>query len=210
MPKKFSQRAEDLRRALAQEAARIMAEHGIRDFFVAKKKAAERLGVSDGSAVLPKNTEIETALVEYQRLFGGESHTESLYAQRRAALSAMRYLEEFAPRLVGPVLSGTATEHSDVQLHLFTDTAESVALKLMDRRVPYEVTEKRVKMNAERVLAYPGVRFEMDDFEIEATVFPTDGIRQAPVSPVDGKPMRRANTFEVEALLDDNERSAPL
>jgi len=29
MPKKFSQRAEDLRRALAQEAARIMAEHGI-------------------------------------------------------------------------------------------------------------------------------------------------------------------------------------
>ena len=81
--------------------------------------------------------------------------------------------------------------------------AESVALKLMDRRVPYEVTEKRVKMNAERVLAYPGVRFEMDDFEIEATVFPTDGIRQAPVSPVDGKPMRRANKFEVESLLDE-------
>jgi hypothetical protein len=90
-----------------------------------------------------------------------------------------------------------------VQLHLFTDTAESVALKLMDRRVPYEVTEKRVKMNAERVLAYPGVRFEIDDFEIEAVVFPTDGIRQAPVSPVDGKPMKRANAFEVEALLEE-------
>ena len=28
---------------------------------------------------------------------------------------------------------------------------------------------------------------------IEATVFPLDGIRQAPVSPVDGKPMRRAD-----------------
>ncbi len=111
----------------------------------------------------------------------------------------MRYLKEFEPRLVGAVLSGTATEHSDVQLHLFADTAESVTLKLMDRRVPYEVTEKRVKMNAERVLAYPGVRFEMDDHEIEATVFPMDGIRQ--VSPVDGKPMRRASTFEVEALL---------
>ena len=201
MTRKHPGRSDNLRRALAQEAARIMAEHGIRDFFIAKKKAAERLGVSDGSAVLPKNTEIETALVEYQRLFGGDSHTESLYAQRRAALSAMRYLHEFEPRLVGPVLTGTATEHSDVQLHLFTDSAESVALKLMDQRVPYEVTEKRVKMNAERVLAYPGVRFEMDDFEIEATVFPTDGIRQAPVSPVDGKPMKRANAFEVEALL---------
>jgi hypothetical protein len=204
MTKKHAGRSDNLRRALAQEAARIMAEHGIRDFFVAKRKAAERLGVTDGAAVLPKNTEIETALVEYQRLFGGDSHTESLHAQRRAALNAMRYLQEFEPRLVGAVLSGTATEHSDVQLHLFADRAESVTLKLMDRRVPYEVTEKRVKMNAERVVAYPGVRFEMEDHEIEATVFPTDGIRQAPVSPVDGKPMRRANAFEVETLLGDH------
>jgi hypothetical protein len=62
-------------------------------------------------------------------------------------------------------------------------------------------------MNAERVLAYPGVRFEMDDQPIEATVFPTDGIRQAPVSPVDGRPMRRASTDEVEALLEMEEES---
>jgi predicted nucleotidyltransferase len=207
MTRKHPSRSDNLRRALAQEAARIMAEHGIRDYFVAKKKAAQRLGVSDGSAMLPKNTEIETALVEYQRLFGGESHSESLNAQRRAALNAMRCLREFEPRLVGPVLTGTATEHSDVQLHLFTDSAESVALKLMDEHVPYEVTEKRVKMNSERILAYPGVRFEIDDHEIEATVFPTDGIRQAPVSPVDGKPMRRANAFEVESLLEEPARS---
>jgi hypothetical protein len=200
-------REDNLRRALAQEAARIMAEHGIRDFFIAKRKAAERLGVTDGGAVLPKNTEIETALAEYQRLFGGETHQESLHAQRRAALSAMKYLSEFEPRLVGPVLSGTATEHSDVQLHLFADRAESVTLKLMDEGVPHEITERRVKMNAERVLAYPGVRFEMDDQPIEATVFPTDGIRQAPVSPVDGRPMRRASTDEVEALLEMEEES---
>jgi predicted nucleotidyltransferase len=195
-------RADNLRRALAQEAARIMAEHGIRDFLVAKRKAAERLGVSDVGAVLPKNIEIEQALAQYQRLFRGESHLESLHAQRRAALNAMLYLHEFEPRLVGAVLSGTATEHSDVQLHLFTDNAESVAIKLLDEGIPHEVTEKRVRMNAERVLAYPGVRFELDDQSIEAIVFPMDGIRQAPVSPVDGRPMRRANKVEVEALLD--------
>ena len=178
-----------------------MAEHGIRDFLVAKRKAAERFGVLDGAAMLPKNTEIESALAEYQRLFGGDSHLEALHAQRRAALSAMRYLREFEPRLVGPVLTGTATEHSEVQLHLFADRAESVTLKLLDAGIPHEVTERRVKLNAERVRAFPGVRFEMDDQPIEATVFPTDGIRQAPVSPVDGRPMRRANAFEVEALL---------
>lgn len=201
MSKRHPVRSENLRRALAQEAARLMAEHGIQDFLTAKRKAAGRFGVVD-NAVLPKNTEIEAALAEYQRLFGGESHLESLHAQRRAALRAMRRLEEFEPRLVGAVLSGTATEHADVQLHLFTDTAESVAIKLMDAGIRHEVTQKRVRMNAERVLACPGVRFEIDDQPIEATVFPADGIRQAPVSPVDGKPMRRANAEELEALLE--------
>jgi uncharacterized protein YgbK (DUF1537 family) len=200
MTKKYPPRVDNMRRALAQEAARIMSEHGIRDFLVAKRKAAERFGVTD-NAVLPKNIEIETALAEYQRLFGGDSHVESLYAQRSAALEAMRQLQEFEPRLVGAVLSGTATEHSEVQLHLFADRAESVTIKLMDAGIEHEVTERRVKMNADRVLAYPGVRFEIDEQPIEATVFPTDGIRQAPVSPVDGKPMRRANANELEALL---------
>jgi hypothetical protein len=199
--KRHPSRAENLRRALAQEAARLMAEHGIRDFLVAKRKAAERLGVIDGAALLPKNSEIEAALVEYQRLFGGTSHLEALDGKRRAALSAMRYLREFAPRLVGPVLSGSATEHAEVQLHLFADRVETVTLKLLDEGIPHELTEKRMKLNAELVRPFPGVRFEIDDQPIEATVFPTDGIRQAPVSPVDGRPMRRADAIEVEALL---------
>lgn len=194
-------RGDNLRRAVAQEAARLMAEHGIHDFLTAKRKAAERFGVTEHAA-LPKNVEIESALVEYQRLFGGETHHKSLDAQRRVALNVMRRLGEFQPRLVGAVLSGTATEHSGVQLHLFSDTAESVAIKLMDCGIRHEVTERRVRMNAERVLACPGLRFEIDDQTIDVTVFPTDGIRQAPVSPVDGKPMRRADVGELETLLE--------
>jgi hypothetical protein len=200
--KRHSSRGDNLRRELAQEAARIMAEHGIRDFLIAKRKAAERLGVMDGAALLPKNSEIESALAEYQRLFGGQTHASALNAQRHAALSAMRYLSEFSPRLVGPVLSGTATLHSEVQLHLFAERAETVTLKLLDDRLAHEITEKRVRFDADQVRAYPGVRFEMEEQPIEATVFPTDGIRQAPASPVDGRPMRRATTLEVEALLD--------
>jgi hypothetical protein len=200
MAKKHPVRSDNLRRALAQEAARIMAEHGIRDFLVAKRKAAERFGVTD-SAVLPKNTEIETALAEYQRLFGGASHARTLHAQRSAALAAMRLLQGFEPRLVGAVLSGTATEHSGVQLHLFAERPEAVAISLMDQGIRHEITARRVKMNAERVLEYPGVRFEIDDQAIEATVFPTDGIRQAPVSPVDGRPMRRADATELQQLI---------
>ncbi|HTY51083.1 MAG TPA: hypothetical protein VMB48_15455 [Steroidobacteraceae bacterium] len=200
MSRRLPVRSGNLRRALAQEAARVMEEHGIHDFRIAKRKAAERFGVTDG-AVLPKNTEIEAALIEYQRLFGADSHERTLRELRGAACAAMRVLQRFSPRLVGPVLTGTATQHADVQLHLFAEDAEEVALWLMDRRIRYEVTARRVKMNAERVLEYPGVSFEIDGHAIEATVFPTDGIRQAPVSPVDGRPMRRADVSELEALL---------
>ncbi|MBX3695852.1 MAG: hypothetical protein KF790_11845 [Steroidobacteraceae bacterium] len=202
MGKHLPARAENLRRAIAQEAARIMAEHGIRDFYVAKRKAAERYGVFE-AGLLPKNTEIEAALASYQRLFGGDTHAASLRSQRAAALHAMQWLAEFEPRLVGPVLAGTATGHVDVQLHLFTGRAESVTLKLMDHGIPHEVGERRVKMSAGRIVACPTVSFEMDGEPIEAIVFPRDGIRQAPVSPVDGRPMRRADVAEVAALVAD-------
>ncbi len=200
MNRHASPRRDNLRRALAQEAARIMAEHGIHDFLTAKRKAAERLGVPDASA-LPRNTEIEQALAEYQRLFDPGGHELTLESQRRAALQAMRWLSQFEPRLVGPVLTGTATEHADIQLHVFADTPEYVALKLIDRGIAHEITERRVRLDAERTKAFPGLRFAVDDRQIEATVFPLDGIRQAPVSPVDGRPMRRADAAEIQDLL---------
>jgi hypothetical protein len=201
MNRRASPRNGNLRRALAQEAARIMAQHGIHDFLTAKRKAAAALGVGDSSA-LPRNTEIEQALVEYQRLFDAGGHAQTLQEQRRAALHAMHWLSQFEPRLVGPVLSGTATAHADIQLHLFADRSENVMLRLMDQGIAHEITERRVRLDSERTKAYPGLRFAVHNQYVEATVFPLDGIRQAPVSPVDGKPMRRADVAELASLLD--------
>lgn len=199
MPKRAPTRSDHLRSAVAQEAARLMAEHGIQDFHLAKRKAAERYGVVEG-AFLPKNTEIEAALVSYQRLFGGEQHAASLREQRRVAVEAMRLLEKFEPRLVGAVLTGSATEHADIQLHVFSDSAEAVYTHLMDRRFEYEVFERKARMSAERTVSVPSVRFEMEGVMVEAFVFRKDGIRQAPISPVDGRPMRRADLGEVASL----------
>lgn len=177
-----------------------MAEHGVRDYLFAKRKAAERFGVVDGS-VLPRNTEIEAALIEYQRLFDAENHETTLEAQRRVALDVMQRLAAFSPRLVGPVLLGTATAHDDVTLHVFADRLETLTLRLMEQGVPCEIGEKRTKFNADRIVLQPSLRFDVDDQPVELVVFGIDGIRQAPVSPVDGKPMRRADAAEVAALL---------
>jgi len=199
MPRR-SARAEMLRLALAREAARLMIEHGLADYGFAKRKAALRLGVTD-RAVLPKNTEIEQALAEHQRLFVPDAHASELSAMRRAALAAMRLLADFEPRLVGPLLSGTATAHNDITLHLFADTPESVAVQLLDRGIPHQFAERRLKVQRDEFEAYPTVRFPAGAHEVDATIFPLDGIRQAPLGPVDGRPMRRATLAEVEGLL---------
>jgi len=200
MSKRTNPRGEQLRRALAQEAARIMSEQGIDDYWLAKRKAAERLGASDIS-VLPKNTEIEAALAEHQRLFQSNTHSSALSALRRTALEAMRLLRKFEPRLVGPVLSGTASVHSEVNLHLFADGPEIVALHLMDSGVPHHIAERRLRYEPNRLVSYPVVQFVAGGCEIDAVVFPLNGIRQSPASPVDGRPMRRADADELESLL---------
>jgi hypothetical protein len=51
---------------------------------------------------------------------------------------------------------------------------------------------------------YPALRFEADGRTVDATVFPIDGIRQSPYSPVDGRPMKRADTREVSELVGAN------
>lgn len=196
-----SPRADHLRLAIAQEAARLMIEHGHDDFLTAKRKAALRFGVTD-QAVLPKNTEIEEALAARQRLFAPEEHAGTLQAMRAAAARAMRLFDGFEPRLVGPVLTGTATAHNDIRLHLFADTPESVTLRLIDRGIPHRVAERRFRDAREAVEARPALRFTAGEHEIEATIFPKDGIRQAPPGPVDGRPMRRATLAEVEELVN--------
>jgi hypothetical protein len=114
----------------------------------------------------------------------------------------MRLLEDFQPRLVGSVLTGTATDYSDINLHLFADRSESVAIRLIEIGVPHQFYERRVKMDAERSINYPALRFEANGRTVDATVFPIDGIRQAPYSPVDRRPMKRADAREVSDLID--------
>ena len=201
MPQRKTNNGDRARLMVAQEAARIIVNQGIRDYGLAKKKAAERLGLR-GRGSLPGNAEIEQAVSEHLQLFAGDSHTDLLQTMRQAALSAMKMLSSFTPRLVGPVLHGTAGETSAINLHVFADQPELVAQALDDGRVPYRSYERRLKSRRDRTQSFAGFRFTHDDARVEATVFPYDGIRQAPISPIDGKPMRRADTRAVRDLLD--------
>ena len=200
MTRRGSLKNEQMRHTLAQEAARLMAEQGIEDFLLAKRKAAERFGVSD-TAVLPRNAEIEEALIAHQRLFKPHMHSEQLTQLRRSALKLMRLLNEFQPRLVGSVLSGSASAHSEINVHVFGDQPERVSLVLHEHGIDHHHAEKKFRYEADRFVSYPSFKFVAGSHAVEVIAFPLDGIRQAPLSPVDSKPMQRATTAEVEALV---------
>ena len=185
---------------VAQEAARLMSEHGIRDFHHAKTKAAERLGILETQA-LPRNQEIEQALRERQRLFLADSQPQSLQQRREAAVEAMRFLAAFEPRLVGAVLEGTADEHSAVCLHVFSDDPDAVSLFLREQGIPAETQMRRLRLNRNEQAEYPALLFAAGGVPFDLTVLPRNALRQAPLGRIDEKPMRRASLLTVEQLL---------
>lgn len=193
-----------MRQQLAMEAARIMAEEGVNDYQFAKRKAATRLGaVGSRNSVrnLPRNDEIQQALEEYLRLFEADSQPAILKKLRQIAVQAMQMLQQFNPRLVGSVLSGTASEHSNINLHIFADTPKDVVLFLMNEHIPFDSAEKSlILMNGENA-NYPMYRFMLQGVALEVVVFDVDAIRQAPRSPLDGHAMKRATLATVEGLL---------
>jgi hypothetical protein len=197
-------RTRERRRRLAHEAARLMAESGIRDYHQAKRKAAERLGIHD-DASLPRNREIEDALREYQRLFQGDMQASGLRQRREAALRALEFFREFDARLVGPVLDGTADRHSPVALQLYTDDADAVARHLDQHAIPAESRSRRVRFDRERAGDVPVWVFTAEELTFDLTVLPHDALRQAPLSAIDEKPMKRASASQVRALLAEEE-----
>jgi hypothetical protein len=196
-------RDQQMRTRIAQEAARLMAEEGVQDFYAAKRKAAQHLGAPD-TRNMPRNQEVEAALQEYQRLFKRSEQRSHLRALRQSAVQAMRFLAGFRPRLVGSVLSGTAGQHADINLHLFADTPEEVSLFLMDKSIPFQPAQKRLRIARETWQDFPAYEFMAGEHPVELVIFPSEGHREAPRSPVDGRPMQRARLEEVEALLDES------
>ncbi|MBT8063257.1 MAG: hypothetical protein HKO64_03710 [Xanthomonadales bacterium] len=196
MPGKMQQ----ARRQIAAEAARIMATQGQRNYRLAKQKAAARIGVQSRLA-LPSNKEVEQALLEYLDLYGGEARGHQLNQLRRTAMKVMRALDTFQPRLVGPVLEGTADRYSRISIHLFNDPPDEVARHLSDRGLDFSYEERTIRWHDNSQHRLPLLVTEADGVVVELALFSSIDLRQAPPSPVDGRPQRRAAITEIEGLL---------
>ena len=199
-------RDERWRSEFAQEAARIMAEGGIEDYELAKRKARSRLNLP-GSVSAPRNRDIERALIEYRELMGGGAHQDCVRELRRIAMEVMQAFSEFKPRLVGPVLTGSADESSAITLHLFAEAAEEVAFHLLDNGTRFRDFERRMHMGSGTIERVPGYMIMVHDVPVELLVFSGKARRRVPLSAVDGRPIQRASLRDVREMVEDVAKS---
>lgn len=192
-----------MRARIAAAAARIMAEDGVDDFALAKRKAARQLGAADSEA-MPANDEIEAELRAYRALYQPEEHASRMDELRRTALDAMRALERFNPYLTGPVLKGTAGPYAEVELQLFPESAKEVEIFLLERRLAYSTHEGR-RFSGDRAHAMSVFSLEWRETPLKLLVFDPRDERVALKTSQAGRVMERAGIAEVEALLRSDE-----
>ena len=185
------------RSVIAQAAARLIAEHGITDWSMAKRKAARELDLAHGVA-MPGDEEIEVALAEYHALFSGDEHLAMLRAQREEALAWMRHLAAFAPRLTGGVAAGWATEDSGIRLELDADNAKSVELALINAGLRYRPLSGNADGPVELAVDTPAGGLHL-------VVRTLDSVRHRPRRERGAREELRLTVAEVEELVRDQE-----
>ena len=189
-----------LRRQIAWEAARLMYARQESEYYTAKMKEARR--ICQGwvkPADLPSNVEIRDQIQLLARLYEGDSRTDNLLAMRLAALAMMRRLAPFRPRLIGSVFTGHIRQGSDIDLHVFSDTAEAVTHLLDQDGLDYTVERKQVRKHGEeRIFTHIHLA---DEFPFELTVYPADQAHYVFKSSITGKGIERASVAELEQFL---------
>ncbi len=199
MGKETPANRQQMRTRIAHIAARMIAEDGISDFGLAKRKAARQVGAPD-SRNLPTNTEIEDALRSYQQLYQADEHPERLQRLRETALATMRMLDGFEPHLTGAVLTGNAGRHADVHLQVFTDNPKELEIFLHNRQVPFRAREVKVWVG-DMAVQVPDLTLPTAEADVHVTVLSPLHRRQPFRLSLEGRPLERASAHEVEMLL---------
>lgn len=186
-----------LREAIAQAAARLIAEDGLHDYALAKRKAARRLGVSERQQ-LPNNDEIDAAVRAYREVFQTDTHPELLRTLREIAADVMERLARYRPQLTGSVLNGTAGPESDINLLLFADSDKDVEIDLLNRGIPFDTGERKRTLRGE-VRRVPVLSVFVDDTVVNLEVLEPRDRSDRPRQ--NGHRAERADLEAVRALL---------
>lgn len=197
MNSSYSNEAELLRAEIAAAAARMIAEDGT-DYGGAKRKAVKQIlgNRKIRGDVMPDNAQIEAEVRIYNELFFGDTQPARLRHLRLCAIELMRGLEQFSPFVVGAVANGTAGAHSEIHLHLFTESAKDVEIHLLNRDIDFSVSEgNSVRPRSEPVEI---LSFMWQGEGVHLSLFATDDIRT-------GSKLGRTDMRSLQELLSQSE-----
>src|SRR5437899_11230361 len=120
---------------------------------------------------------------------------------RLEALRLMRVLRAFRPRLIGSVMTGHVRKGSDIDIHVFADSANLVTNLLENEGYQFDVERKQiVKFEEARIFTHIHI---YDRFNFELTVYAEDKAHYVFKSSITGKPIERASIRELEELLQN-------
>ena len=175
----------------------MIAEDGA-DYATAKRKAARQIlgDNKPASDLLPDNAQIEEEVRIYNEIFLGETQPARLQHLRKLALRLMSDRAQFNPHLTGAVLNGTAGEHSDIHLYLFAESAKDVEIFLLNKNVPFEVSES--PHFAARKDVIETVSFMWHNEGVHLSLYEIDDLRHLPKGPE----RRLANADTIRLLIE--------
>lgn len=184
-------RNQHLRQRVAQLAARLMMEHGIKDHALAKRKAARQLGVTAAN-LLPGNDEIDAELRMYANLFEPEGFAQDIEDRRRQALDVMTILRQFRPVLVGGLVQGVVGRHADIELEVYADSSKEFEQFLLNAEIEFKSEERR-EGSFFTLFSYPA--------DVQVRVLPVQSVQSASRAASDSR--RRLTEEQLRRLLSE-------
>ena len=137
--------SKNIKVSVANLAAQLIMEEGIKDYLFAKKKAARSLGLNENVS-LPTNSQIDKAIDEFNKIFNPNIDIEFLELFKTQALEIMSIFKNFKPHLMNQLSQGIIPKFPEIKINLFADNLKDVEYVLLNSELSYDF--KEIKMNA--------------------------------------------------------------
>ena len=181
-----------------------MAEEGVHDFRKAKLKARDRLKLSK-DVPLPANHDVQLAMNDYLLLFTPEDHIQARRLRMMdMARDAMNFFRHYKPKLVADFLSHAVSKDAIIELHLQTQSPESVAHFLHEHDIPFEQQEKQIQFGTNDSTVVPVFKLLADNQPFNLIIFTEIQARQSPRNTITGIAQYRINAADINAWLKTN------
>ena len=135
--------SKNIKLSVANLAAQMIMEEGIKDYFFAKKKAAKSLGLNENVS-LPTNIQIDKAIEEFHKIFNQDTNIEFLEHFKDQALNVMDLFKGFKPHLMNELTKGIIPKFPEIKINLFADNIKDIEYVLLNSEISYEFSETKM------------------------------------------------------------------